>query len=460
MKNWLKKRKIEVVIFFLALAPRLIFTLVAFWKMGDEAFVRNQDGYLNAGLNLLKYGVFTGSRTFPLIPHSFPAPGYPVIIALSWLIVPRYLAIALWQGAVYSLFIVFVYKFSRLFFNNFVSLGAGLFMAFEPFSLFWSSAVMSETPFLLFFILSLYFLALFWQKRSAKHIFYSSVFLGLSALIRPVAVYFYPVVVIISLIMIWKEISWRNFIKFAVAYLVVFLIIISPWCVRNKIRFGVFTISNLPHYLYFLTASRDFLILSQGMSQARADAELQKLAVQKTGVKSFDEILYQDKYIPVLKEINSSLIKQNPFSYLKWHIIKALPVLTDSGWLNLLLFWGIDLGQSQSISLSNLIAQKNIGAISAFLKNNPFFLIRILGVGFWILIDLIACLGFILMARKKELVKISLITAAVIGYFVFTSSWAAMARLRLPFQPLLAIFVFYALNRLRKNENNKLAKIT
>lgn len=459
MKNWIKQRKTEIIIFFLALAPRLIFTLAAFWKIGDESFVRNQDGYLNAGLNLLRHGVFTGSRALLLTPHSFPAPGYPIIIALSWLIVPRYLAIALWQDAVYSLFIVFVYKFSRLFFNNFISLGAGLFMVFEPFSLFWSSVIMSETPFLLFFMLSLYFLALFWQKRATKHIFYSSVFLGLSALIRPIAVYFYPVVVVISLIMLWQEINWRNFIKFAVVYLIVFLIVISPWCIRNKIRFGNFTISNLPHYLYFLTTSRDFLMLSQEMSQARADAELQKLAVQKTGVKDFEEILYQDKYIPVLKEINSSLIKQSPFSYLKWHMVKTLPVLTDSGWLNILLFWGVDLGQSQSISLSNLIAQRNIKTISAFSKNNCIFLIRILGIGFWILIDLIAGLGFILMARKKESAKIALIMAAIIGYFVFASSWTAMARLRLPFQPLLAIFVFYAIYELTKYGNNKLVKI-
>lgn len=450
MRNWLKKNKTEIIIFFLALVPRLFFTLIAFWRLGDEAFVKNQDTYLYAGLNLLKHGVFTGNRTFPLIPHSFPAPGYPIIIALSWLIIPRFLAIALWQGIVYSLFVVFVYKFSRLFFNNFVSLGAALFMAFEPFSLFWSSVIMSETPFLLFFILSLYYLALFWQNRTKKYFIYSSFFLGISALIRPIAVFFYPVVVVISLIMLWRKISWRSFVKFMAVYLVVFLIIISPWCLRNKIRFGSFTISNLPHYLYFLTASRDFLILSKGMSQTQADTYLQNLAVQKAGVKNFDEMFCQDRYFPILKEISFSLIKANPFNYLKWHIIKSLPVLTDSGWLNILLFWKVDLGKAQSISLSNLVSQRNIKTIFLTLKDDYIFLIRIIGIIFWLIIDLIALIGLFLMLKKKELFKIALVMLAIISYFVFASSWGAMARLRLPFQPFLFILFFYTLYRLKE----------
>jgi len=445
MKNWFKKRRTEIIIFFLALIPRLVFMFVAFFILGDNCFIKDADVYLPIGLNLLRYGVYANILTRSLAPSSFPAPGYPILLAFSWLIIPRFLFIVFWQNIMFSLFVVFIYKFAKLFFNNFISIGAALFMAFEPFSIFWSNMVMSETPFLLFLMLSIYFMALFWQKQKGKHLIYSSVLLGLAALIRQIAVFFFPAAIMIFIIIFWQKVSWRKILRYSVVYLIVFLAVISPWCIRNKIQFDTFTISNQTHFLYFFTASRDFLILSKGMSQTEADAYLHDLAAEKAGVNNFDEIIYIEKYIPVLKKISFSLIENQPFTYFKWHIVKALPVLTDSGWLNILSFWGTDLNQSQSISLSNLLVQKNIKAIILALKANQFFLIRILGVVFWLFIDIIAFLGLVLMLRKKELFRIALIMFIIIGYFVFTSSWAAMARLRLSFQPFLFIFLFYAI---------------
>ena len=161
MENWFRQNKTIVILFFLALIPRLIFMLVAFFILGDHRFVEGQDGYLDAGLNLLLHGVFTADHTIPLQPNSFPAPGYPVIIGISWLIIPKFLFIVFWQNIIYSIFVVLIYKFARLFFNNFVSIGAALLMALEPFSIYWPNVVMSETVFLLSFMLSIYLLALF-----------------------------------------------------------------------------------------------------------------------------------------------------------------------------------------------------------------------------------------------------------------------------------------------------------
>jgi len=91
MKNWLRQNKTIVILFFLALIPRLIFMLIVYFIFGDQNFIRGADGYLNAGLNLLTHGVFGGEETFPVAAHSFPAPGYPIILAISWLIIPKYI---------------------------------------------------------------------------------------------------------------------------------------------------------------------------------------------------------------------------------------------------------------------------------------------------------------------------------------------------------------------------------
>ncbi|OGZ40820.1 MAG: hypothetical protein A3I20_02340 [Candidatus Portnoybacteria bacterium RIFCSPLOWO2_02_FULL_40_15] len=445
IKTWLKNNRKIIIIFLIAFIPRLIFMLASYFIQGDYSFREGQDGYLDAGLNLLLHGVFTGESNFPLTPHSFPAPGYPVLLAVSWLIIPKYVFVVFWQNIMFSIFIVYIYKFSRLFFNDFISFAAAIFTALEPFSILWPNVVMSETPFLLFFMLSLYFLALFWKEEKWKFIIYSAVLLGLAALIRPIVTYFYPVIFISSVIMSWPKITQPKLVKFLLVYLIVFLAVISSWSVRNKIQFNDYAISTLPNYLYFLTAARDFLILSQGMSEIEADNYLQNLAIEKAGVENFNQILMKDKYIPVLKEITQSLIKADLSGYFKWHLIKSIPVLTDSGWMEILVFWHIKADKAQKVNISNLIIQRDFSALASAMKDNRIFLIRIIGVGFWLFIDFIAFLGIIFMFLRKELLKISLVMLLIIGYFVFASSWAALARLRLPFQPFLFLFFFYGL---------------
>ena len=445
MKDWFKQNKIIIFLFFLTLIPRLIFMLVAFFIFGDQNFFNGQDVYLPAGLNFLTKGVYTNSMVEPLTPNSFPAPGYPVILAFSWLIIPKYLFVIFWQNIIYSIFIVYIYKFARLFFNNFISLGAAVFMAFEPFSFFWSNVVMPETSFLFFLILSMYFLALFWKEQKGKSIVYSAIFLGLAALIRQIALFFYPAIVLATVIVLWQKISWSKLIKSLVLFLMILLIVTAPWCIRNKVKFNSYTISNQTHFLYFFSVARDFLVLTSNLSDEQADKYLQNLAVAKAGVKNFDEIFLDDKYIPVLKEITFSIIKAQPLIYLKLHLIKALPVFTDSGWMNILRFWRINLDGAQSMNISNLLAQRDWQALSSSLKDNHIFLIRILGIGFWFLINIVALIGVILMLLRKDLFRIGLAMLMIIGYFVFASSWAAMARLRLPFQPFLFIFFVYAI---------------
>jgi len=447
MRNWLKENKTIVILFFLALAPRLIYMLIAYFKLGDLAFIKDQDGYIQAGLNFLLHGVFTGENSSPLVAHSWPAPGYPILMAVSWLIIPKYLFIVFWQNIIYSIFIVFVYKFARLFFNNFISIGTAVFMAFEPFSFYSSNVTSSEAPFMFFFMLSVCCLALFWKGQKWKFIVWSAVFLALTALIRQIALFFFPILALATIIILWQRISWLRLTKFLIVYLIIFLAILSPWMIKNKVQFGTYTISNINHFLYFLGATRDFLVLSQGMTREQADTYLQDLAVEKAGVENFNQVVYVDKYVPVLKEISFSVIMAQPLTYLKWHIIKAIPVLTESGWLRILSFWRVDLGQAVSVNISNLLAQKDFSTLISSLKNNQIFLIRIFGIGFWVLINLIALIGAILMLRKRDLRRIGLVLLIIIGLIVFGSSWAAMARLRLPFQPFLFILFFYAVYR-------------
>jgi|TARA_Y100000031_G_scaffold157149_1_gene216778 4-amino-4-deoxy-L-arabinose transferase-like glycosyltransferase len=452
MINWLKQNKVVVILFLLALLPRLIFMLIAFFTLGDHGFIKGADIYLDAGLNLLKHGVFTNSSILPLTPDSFPAPGYPILLGISWLIIPKYIFIVFWQNILYSLFIVLVYKFARLFFNNFVSLGAALLMIFEPFSFFWSNVVMSETPFLLFFMASIYFLALFWKEQKWKFIIYSAILLALASLVRQVTIFFFPVILISSMVMLWGKISWPKLAKYLFVYLTIFLMVISPWVVRNKLLAGNFTISNQTQFLYFHFVVPEILSLTRGISMVEAEAYLEDLAVQKAGADNFDQIAWKDEYILVLKEVSSSAIKDQPFTYLKWHLIRALPVFTNSGWMNILSFFNVNLEQASSVNLSSLFIQGDWSKLSSTLKDNPFFLIRLLGIGFWALINLVALGGLIFMLLRKNLFKIGLVLLMIIGYFVFVSSWAAMARLRLPFQPFLFIFFIYAIYRFYENK--------
>ena len=73
--------------------------------------------------------------------------------------------------------------------NPLVPLLVGFIVALEPLLAYRSSFAEPDVLMILLFLLSVYFLILFWQKNNKKNLYLSALFLGLLTLAKPVGVY-------------------------------------------------------------------------------------------------------------------------------------------------------------------------------------------------------------------------------------------------------------------------------
>lgn len=102
--------------------------------------------------------------------------------------------------------------------------------------------ILTESIFIIFFLLFTFFLLkieIIEKSKKIKYIILCGIFLGLATLTRPLAFYFFPIILIIFL----KNNFKKNLIK-SLIFLFVFSLTISPWCIRNYLVFGEYKLTN------------------------------------------------------------------------------------------------------------------------------------------------------------------------------------------------------------------------
>ena len=110
---------------------------------------------------------------------------------------------------------------------------AALISCFYPFFIFYSTLFLSETLFL-FFITLIFYLVV---KERNQNTVIISVVVGITHLVRPTFLYFYPILLLV--LGYFRKMS----IKFIVLNSLVFLLIVSPWVIRNYQKLDVFLLT-------------------------------------------------------------------------------------------------------------------------------------------------------------------------------------------------------------------------
>jgi hypothetical protein len=106
---------------------------------------------------------------------------------------------------------------------------------------------LTESLYLGFAFIFLLSLPLAILKQSIKYTIISAIFLALTALVRPTYLYlFYLLLLVIPLLLIFKEkyfLNIKHFIKFYSVFFIVFSLIVGPWMARSAIYFDKFAIT-------------------------------------------------------------------------------------------------------------------------------------------------------------------------------------------------------------------------
>ena len=329
LQSFLSAYRYELAVFFLVLLPRIVYAAAVYAHSGSHGFISFSDAemFLHQARNLLEHGVMSRFSEPPFLPDPLRTPLYIwFLAALLWLKVPLFGMVTV-QNILAAVSGVLIYRIGKAHFNapraGFL---AALLFGVEPLSIYWNNLLMSDGVFASLFVATVY---LFLEKRW----YLGAAALGITALIRPVALYYVPVFLLFAVAILYfqERVAIRSALKKASFILIIFMAIIFPWMLHNKVvfdRWGLSTAGPLNLYLFSLT---EFA--------ARKNIEL-PLPFAPEGYHTSPErdIFYRyefasaDFYMEKFREV----VSQYPFSYLAFHLSSGVRSMNNHDYYYLL----------------------------------------------------------------------------------------------------------------------------
>jgi hypothetical protein len=439
MINFFKNQR-EKKLFFISLGARiLVFSLILSW-FGTIGFYSSNDAreYLRGATNIVSNGVFSQSASEPYVFETLNTPGYPLFLTVTAVLSQTVLLAVILQLLFISIATVFLYRLLLDFFPERVCFWGTLLFAIEPWNLYAFNLALSEALFMSMFIFSLYYFKKFFFESTQKNAIISGLLFSASILIRPIILYLVPVLILVFLTLKYGK------IKTVIISVLVFTIsaysLVGLWSYRNYVNSQVFAFSAKgPFTLYFYDVAQ-YIIYRDGTSPGEVDKNLIAMAhadhPEITGRNDLKNIIYGDH----LTKKSIGLIKENPTSFIKVHLISIGTFLFSDGYRLLLREANISKAELPNISMA--IAQGNLREIFSSLKNNwSTGIIFVTGFVFWASVNILAFGSFFIAWYRKEnrerLVIISLFLMLIL-YFAVIVGPVAQARYRIP----VTIFIF------------------
>lgn len=241
-------------------------------------------------------------------PDALRTPGYSIFLALFANNVPneKILSRIVWAQCLLSAAtVVFAFFLFERFLSLFWSLVGAFLVAISPHLIAVNSYILTEPLFCFLMVLLCWRVSVFFEKPG----FAGAIVLGgicaLTALVRPGANYL-PLVFLIILIGFWK---WKKGLKFFVGVISGFIIVFSPWVIRNlvtlhRVSDNTLMVNFLHHGIY-----PDFMYGGNPQTYGfpyRFDPRANEIGKDS---------------VSVLKEIAGNF-QREPGRYLKWYLLK------------------------------------------------------------------------------------------------------------------------------------------
>ncbi len=160
----------------------------------------------------------------------------PLYSILSYLVGGR-LNLIIFDIIISSLTSIYIYKLSKFIFTKEISLISLIIYIFYPYSIFYSVSGLTETIYVFLIIFSFYKL---YKKKYLTAIF----ILILSIYLRPTIEIFYPIILLIFLY-VNKQLNINKVFYIIFSYLLMYIILLTPWWYHNYIKYNDFVRLNL-----------------------------------------------------------------------------------------------------------------------------------------------------------------------------------------------------------------------
>lgn len=317
-----KNRKALIIVFFTALIFRMVFSLPVLFDIeraiGPGSDARN---YITLATHILSryefsvYGEETGYR------EAARTPVYPLFVALAYLlsgnrnwfiIISQCVLDALTALLVFSTAIVLLHSIHAALF-------AGLLYAMHPHQALYTTQILSETLFTFLIAVFMVFLLIFFIRKRMFFLVVSGILLGIAALTRPIAFYFFIPILFVIFIVLRRK--YKILLQSSLLFLLSFFLTLSPWYVRNYITFRkVFLTTigdcNIGYYnAAFVISFKEKIDLRE--AQFVVEREVKKIY----NISDVDYLYASDNPV-ISKQIASygyKIIRENPGTYALLH---------------------------------------------------------------------------------------------------------------------------------------------
>ncbi len=365
--------------------------------------------YVQLADNLRHHGAFSLATASPFSPEYFRVPGYPLFIAIILSLFGSVDAVIFVQILLTaaSCFLIFCIA-EKVSGSRFAAyLASGLFVC-NPNTILFTLMVLSESLFVFVLLLSVYILICF-QKSEEFRFAASGLLLGVSVLVRTIAMYM-PLCFAILIFFTKQRSLKRSAILFGV-FMCAFALVLLPWVVRNKVESGVFGISSTSavnfyyYYVPLFIKNEHQLTTVSDLPQTEWKMDLAAAAV--------------------LQKESFAVVASQPLKYLQFHLTGIETYLEQSslGYAWLFVF--------RPIYASN----HSVFEVAAFEGTiRPYEHVEEFGMFGVVLLALMS----ILFIRKKEF--FFFFWANILWFFVAAGPVATFStRYRIPAEPFLMI---------------------
>ena len=434
----------KIQLIFIIISINLILRSFFFFSLDLNTLnFSDQTKYLSISDTLLIENNFNNSHTL------MRTPGYPLFLYFLRYIMDNLIFIILIQNLIGVLTTLLIYNTSKL-----ISKKYNLFFTFI-FSIninviLYQNLILTESLFITFFLISLYFLIKFINKQKFINLFYLSLALGLTALIRPQIYYIYIVIFFIFFFIL--SASFLKKISFFLFFLLIFKSCLFSWEFRNFKVYDNF---------FFVLAKEANLIGYYLPHFDQYENNLNLVDAKKERRIKWNEYLeknYKDKKRILVKDISSLFDRDNIaldyfiselFKYKFSSIFQAIffgsmktlfaPTFVDIGYFFHLKKTSFSLTEGFSfLEQSTNFLKKN------FKEDILYFTLFTFSLIITLILRLIQILGFVILFKKN--MKLSLVFFSLIIFFLAMLGPLGAPKYRIPFEFFFSIYLIYGIN--------------
>ena len=441
VKNLFASNKKPILIFTIVFLMELLTIFVLSRINGTEIFFRG-DGrdYQNLANNLIYHKTFAITPNPPYLPTSFRTPIYPLWLAFIYLIFKSY-NVAVFIGAfIFALSAPIVYFIGKEIFSEKIAVIGAIIFGLEPWALYQSGFLAAEQIFMPFFLLSIYLFCRYLKTGTARNIYSAAAILGIAALIRPAALFFIVIYIYLAFVFEFKY-SFLRSLKISALIFLIFIAVLTPWFIRNKIVLNSWQFSSASGIRIF----GDYIMLEKyiGKTESKERVDIYEEARKILGVNSDVEAITMVENSKKLTIIASNGIKDNFGLFLKMYFRNIALFFFKNSYGNIFFDFGVKDSNIQSM-VGDYLNQLEISKILQTLIKTSFGAkILLVLTFFWPLAALLSIIGILKLFQKSYRNLLYWFLVLWIGYFPFLVAWGDISRYRLAIHaPLFLLSTF------------------